>query len=99
MSTLIRVTIIPSDSFCSLDGVGFSGVDMTSVKPEVHALQWYGTHGELEIQNPVTGKMVGNQNISSLDNFQAVLVSYWTIRNSAELALAEVDAEQQIIEV
>jgi hypothetical protein len=95
----MRATIIPSDQFCSVDGVGFNGVDMTSVAPEVHAVQWYGSHGEVEIQDTVTGRMVSNDEITSLDAFDAVFDSYWAIRNEVEAEQAEAEAEQQIIEV
>ncbi len=99
MTAPMRATIIPSDQFCSVDGVGFNGVDMTSVAPEVHAVQWYGSHGEVEIQDTVTGRMVSNDEITSLDAFDAVFDSYWAIRNEVEAEQAEAEAEQQIIEV
>lgn len=99
MTTPMRATIIPSDGFCSVDGVGFNGVDMTSVAPEVHAVQWYGTFGEVEIQDPLTGKMVGNEEITDLNEYQVVIESYWAIRNAAEAEQAETQAEQQVVEV
>lgn len=99
MTAPMRATIIPEDDFCSVDGVGFDGVEMTSVGPEVHAVQWYGSHGEVEIQDPATGKMVSNDEITSLDAFQSVLDSYWEIRTAYEAEEAQAQAEQQIIEV
>ena len=96
MTNPMRATIIPADTFCSVDGVGYNGVDMTSVGPEVHAVQWYGTYGEVEVQDPVTGKMVGNNEIISLDEYQAVMDSYWAIR-SAEEAAQQVAVEQETI--
>jgi hypothetical protein len=91
----MRATIIPADTFCSVDGVGYNGVDMTSVGPEVHAVQWYGTYGEVEVQDPVTGKMVGNNEITSLNEYQAVFDSYWEIRNSQP----EEPVEETVLEV
>lgn len=99
MTAPMRATIVPSDGFCSVDGVGFNGVDMTTVVPDVHAVQWYGTHGEVEIQDPLTGKMLSNDEITSLDAFDAVFDSYWAIRNAAEAEQAEAEAEQQVMEV
>ena len=99
MTTPMRATIIPADGFCSVDGVGFNGVDMTSVAPEVHAVQWYGTFGEVEIQDPLTGKMVGNEEITDLNEYQVVIESYWAIRNAVEAEQAETQAEQQVVEV
>jgi len=99
MTAPMRATIIPSDQFCSVDGVGFHGVDMTSVAPEVHAMQWYGTHGEIEVQDPLNGKVISNDIINSLDAFQAVLDSYWEIRSAEESAAAQAEQENQVIEV
>jgi hypothetical protein len=99
MTTPMRATIIPADGFCSVDGVGFNGVDMTSVAPEVHAVQWYGTFGEVEIQDPVSGKMASNAEITDLNEYQVVIESYWAIRNAAEAEQAETQAEQQVVEV
>lgn len=99
MTAPLRVTIIPVNEFCSVDGVGFNGVDMSSLDPNVHAVQWYATHGDVEIADPVSGKMLGNNEITSLDAYQSVLDSYWEIRaiNDAQ-AQEEID-EQTIIEV
>lgn len=100
-----RATIIPADTFCSVDGVGYAGVDMTSVGPAIHAVQWYGTYGEVEVQDPVTGKMVSNDEITNLDAFNDVFVSYWEVRNEAEAAQVGGDEafgqtpEQTIVEV
>lgn len=99
MTTPMRATIIPSDGFCSVDGVGFNGVDMTSVAPEVHAVQWYGTFGEVEVQDPLTGKMVGNEEIDSLNEYQPVLESYWAIRSSIEAVEQKEIEENTVIEV
>jgi hypothetical protein len=99
MTNPMRATIIPADTFCSVDGVGFVGVDMTSVGPAIHAVQWYGAYGEVEVQDPVTGKMVGNNEIISLDEYQAVMDSYWAIRNAEEAAQQAAIDEQTIIEV
>jgi hypothetical protein len=98
-----RVTIIPTDTVCTIDGVVYRGVNMTSISPEVHAVQWYGTYGEIEIKDPVTGKIVANIGIENLDSYQEVLSSYWEIRTADEAAqqAAQQSAidEQTIVEV
>jgi hypothetical protein len=99
MNNPMRATIIPSDGFCSVDGVAFNGVDMTSVAAEVHAVQWYGAFGEVEIIDPVTGKAERVDHITDLNSYQNVFSSYWGIRNAIEAAQQEHDAEQTIIEV
>ena len=99
MSNPLKATIIPSDSFCSVDGVGFDNVDTTSCAAGVHAVQWYGTYGEVEICDPVTGKAERVDQIDDLIDYQAVFTSYWAIRNAYEAAQQEQDEEQTIIEV
>lgn len=98
MTTPMRATIVPSDTFCSVDGVGFSGVNMTSVAPGVHAVQWYSSHGEEEIVDTLTGKMLGNRQIANLNSYQDVLSSYWEIRNAYDEAQQQALEEQTIIE-
>jgi hypothetical protein len=99
MTTPMRVTIIPSDYFCSVDGVGFSGVNVTSVPPEVHAVQWHSTHGEEEIIDPATERMLGNRHIANLNSYQDVLNSYWEIRAAYDQEQQEAQEEQVIVEV
>ena len=44
-----RVTIVPADGFVAVDGRGISGLDLSTLDPQIHAVQWYGTDGELEL--------------------------------------------------
>lgn len=44
----MRLTVVPSDNTVIMDGRIFSGLDMSSIPPEVHAIQWYGDKGEVE---------------------------------------------------
>ena len=99
MSASMRVTIIPIDTFCAVDGIGFGGIDMTSVPKDVHAVQWFGTWGEEEILDLKTGRIDRNEKIYNLDAYQAVLNSYWLIRNQHDVAAKEAINEQTIIEV
>jgi hypothetical protein len=99
MSDPMRATIIPSDGFCSVDGVGFNGVDMTTVAPTVHAVQWYGTYGEVEVQDPQKGQMIRNEEIQNLTEYEAVFESYWAVRTAEEAAQQQLIDEQTIIEV
>jgi hypothetical protein len=99
MTIPLRATIIPSDKFCSVDGVGFVGVDITSIAIDVHAVQWFGTWGEQEILDLKTGRIERNEKIQSLDTYQSVLNSYWKIRTAHDVAEREAINEQTIIEV
>ena len=99
MTTPIRLTIIPDDCYCAVDGVGYSGIDMTSLAAEIHALQWYGERGEEEIKDLSTGGIIHNKEITSLNDYQAVLDSYWSIRQVAEALAAERQLADEILEV
>jgi len=94
----MRITIIPSDGFVSIDGYGFSGLNLSSIDPTVHAVQWYDTHGEIEVKDLATGRMVANTEITSLEQFQ-VAIDIWNSRKEEILAaeaqaLAEAQAQQ-----
>lgn len=99
MSASMRVTIIPIDTFCAVEGIGLVGIDMTSVPKDVHAVQWFGTCGEQEILDLKTGRIDRNEKIDNLDAYHAVLNSYWSIRNRHDAAVKEAINEQTIIEV
>ena len=95
----IRLTVIPDDCYCAVDGIGYSGIDITSLAPEIHALQWYGERGEEEIKDLSTGRIVHNKEITSLNDYQAVLDSYWSIRHAAEASVVEQQLDDEILEV
>ena len=99
MTTPTRVTIIPVDGFCSVEGVGYTDIDMASVPADVHAIQWYGNHGEVEIKDTLTGKLVRNEFIADLSEYQSVLASYWATRTAAEESQVAAIADDQIVEV
>jgi hypothetical protein len=67
----MRVTIIPEDGFVSVDGEGYSGLDLSFVPYEVHALQWYTDEGEIEYQDQ-RGRATHNEEITALEQFE-----YW----------------------
>jgi hypothetical protein len=75
MAAYSRVTIVPSDGVCIVDGATASGIDMTSLPADLHAVQWYGTWGEEEYIDLDTRKMRDNVRITSFDAYAAVLVS------------------------
>jgi hypothetical protein len=94
----MRVTIIPADGFVSVDGLGFNGIDMESVEESIHAVQWNGSSGEVERKDE-KGKMIVNEEIDSLDQFYDVIAQYNAMRAAYEEQQAEIEAEQNIVEV
>lgn len=82
----MRVTIIPVDGFVSVDGMGLSGLDLSFMDVSVHAVQWYETHGEIEVKDPVTGRMVANEVITSIDAFQPAIDAWQVVKTAQEAA-------------
>ena len=76
----MRVTIIPSDTFCAVDDVGYFDVDMSSLAKDIHAVQWFGVKGWIEFGFDEFGVKKPNQEIDSLDFAQGVLDS-WSLIN------------------
>lgn len=85
----MRLTIIPSDKFISVDGAGLhaSNDDFSWVAPNVRAVQWYGDRGEVEFNDGSP-----NEAISELGPF-AEAIPKW---EAAWIAYqAEIEAERE----
>jgi len=84
----MRVIIVPIDKTVTINGESYSNLDLSFIDLSVHAVQWYDTHGEVERKDPITQKMVSNDVITSLDDFQQA-ITVWQIekdRVAAEIA-------------
>lgn len=92
----MRVTIIPIDGAVSVDGKGFGGLDLSFMDASVHAVQWYETHGEIEVKDPITGRMVANEVITSIDAFQPA-IDVWEAAKIAEEAATAAATNQPTI--
>jgi len=79
----MRVTIIPSNGFVSIDGEGFSELDLSFIDTSVHAVQWYGTDGEIE-QKDTRGRMIANVSIDSIEQFQPALDLWQAAKTAAQ---------------
>jgi hypothetical protein len=85
----MRLTIIPTDGAVYIDGATYSGLDLSFIPTDVHALQWYDTYGELEFKRSfVDGQLVhpANQMLTELPVWANTCVDAW---NDAKLALEE----------
>ena len=65
----MRITIIKADSLVMVDGFAISGIDLSSLPANFHALQWYGENGEVEYVDPETFHR-SNVQISSIAPYQ-----------------------------
>lgn len=89
----MKLSIIPSDKAVYVDGASQLNLDLSFIPSNIHALQWYETHGELEfVKEFVDGSFVypNNQQINELPD--------WA--NQAKVKFDEaVLAEQQALEL
>ncbi len=81
----MRVTIIPADGFVSVDGKGYSGLDLSFMDTDIHALQWYNTDGEIE-RCDSRGRIVANEEITNLSPYQSALDAWQVANNAADAA-------------
>lgn len=81
---MMQITIIRADGFVSVDGVGFSGLNLAWMPPDVRAVQWRGDAGEVERAG---GKVTY---IRNLEAFQPAL---------AQWAAAKAAADGQVVDV
>lgn len=44
----MKLTIIRDMGLCHVDGTGYDELDMSGVPADVHAIQWFGSEGEIE---------------------------------------------------
>lgn len=67
----MRVIIVPIDKLVVIDGVARGSLDYT-IDASIHAVQWYGSYGEVEYITTIDGKPA-NQRITSLNAFQSAI--------------------------
>jgi hypothetical protein len=90
----MRVTIIPVDGFVSVDGEGYGDLDLSFMDSDIHALQWYETEGELEIED-ARGRVIENRPIDSLEPYQPALDAWQAAKDEAEQPLPPEDQTGQ----
>jgi hypothetical protein len=78
----MRVTIIPTDGYVSVDGEGFDKLDLSSISANVHAIQWFDTEGEVEIKDS-KGRITQNQPIDSIAPYQAAIDAWRLAKDEA----------------
>lgn len=93
---MMRVTIVPDDKAVTVNGESYSNLDLSFIDPFVHAVQWYETHGEIERKDPITQKMISNEEITSLDDFQQAITAWQTEKDRVAAELAAIAASRTI---
>jgi hypothetical protein len=83
----MKLTIVPEDGVVTLDGESYANLNLSFLDPTIHAVQWYGTHGEVEHKDPVTGKMTANREIQNIDEFQQAITVWQAAKDMEESSL------------
>ena len=86
----MRVTIIPADALVSVNGEGYSELDLSFMDADIHALQWYETEGEIERKDS-RGRITANEDITDLTPYQPALDA-WQVAKDAAIQ-AELDQQ------
>lgn len=83
----MRISILPSDRAIYIDGVCYLDIDMSWMPKmngiEIHAVQWYGDHGEIELVNNDP-----NIKISELGVFEKA-IELWKEKQQEQLKIEE----------
>lgn len=95
----MRVTIVPSANLVAVDGVAICDLDLSSIPSNVHAVQWYGTRGSVEVLAEDGVCIERNDEIISLDAYAELLAAFAERKQVLDAELAAVLESETIIEV
>jgi len=76
-----------------IDGVFYDDLNGTQLAGNIHAVQWYDTHGEIEYKDLVTGNMTHNTEIDSIADFQFAVDAWYVAKAAEEVAIALQEAK------
>lgn len=79
-----RISIIPSDGIVAVNGMSVSGLDLSFLHDDIHAIQWYGERGEVEFRTDLYGYKKMNEKISSFKPFEKALDLFEQARAAAK---------------
>lgn len=66
-----------------IDGAFYEDLDTALLDADIHAVQWKDTYGWIERKDPLTDRVVANEDIDSMDQFQFA-VDAWNAAYQAE---------------
>jgi len=90
---MMRVTIIPDDGFVSVDGEGFTDLDLSFMPADIHAVQWYHTEGEVEYRDE-RGRATYNELVVELTLYEPAL-SAWRLAKEKAADLVELSESEE----
>ena len=84
----MKFTIVADDKAVGIDEEFFPGLSLPELDPTIHAIQWYGEHGEVEFKTVfANGALTKPQNqlITDIAPFQFA-VDAWQAAKDAQIA-------------
>jgi hypothetical protein len=78
----MKLTIVRSDGLVIKNGKAYGDLDMSSIDPSIHAVQWDDASGQIEFVVGSDGIKPVNKPITSIDEFQAV-IDEWDAKDYA----------------
>ena len=91
----MKLTIIPIDGAVYKDNYSYSGLDLSFVPSDVHALQWKDTKGWIEFVDNDDGTKPQNQTITELPSWVDACLSKWDEAKAVEEAIVLQAANNQ----
>jgi hypothetical protein len=79
----MRVTVIPEDKWIRKDEVSVNLPEWNFHDPDIHAIQWYDTYGEIEWKNPQRNESITDDSI--LQPYLAALDAYLVVLSTPPL--------------
>lgn len=92
----MRLTIIPSDGAVYKDELSYSGLTLTGIPENVHALQWNETAGWIEFKNESEFRRSPNQVIQTLPDWAIDALTAWDAADAATKAQPVVTGVQTL---
>jgi len=82
----MKITIIREDGAIYQDGVPCSGLDLSFIPSDVHALQWNNDKGWIEYSEDSDGNKPNNYKIDILPEWANTAISSWITANTEFLS-------------
>lgn len=79
----MRFTVIPADGVVSVDGRGFSNLDLSFMPAEIHALSWSDKEGEIQLKDE-HGFITKNLRFDDYSPYQPALDAWEAARQAAD---------------
>lgn len=88
---MARITVVKPDGTVIVNGEAYTGLDLSFLDADIHAIQWYDTEGEIERVDQ-RGRHLLNEQIASFDAYEAPVMAAWQAKK------AEVEAARAALQ-